>query len=96
MQAEVRGFSSGPHELVAIEKNGAVYYPHSNSRGDILAITDAGGNRVASYEYGPWGELISSTGTFDQSWRYAGYYHDADTGLYYPSSATTAPASAGS
>jgi RHS repeat-associated protein len=73
----------GPHELVAIEKNGAAYYPHSNVRGDILAITDAAGTRVASYEYGPWGELISSTGTFDQPWRYAGYYSDADTGLYY-------------
>lgn len=73
----------GPHELVAIEKNGAVYYPHSNARGDILAITDGAGARVASYEYGPWGELLSSTGTFDQPWRYAGYYSDTDTGLYY-------------
>lgn len=73
----------GPDQLVAIERNGAAYYPHSNARGDILAITDATGTRVASYEYGPWGELLSATGTFTQPWRYAGYYHDDDTGLYY-------------
>ena len=51
--------------------------------GDILAVTDATGARVASYDYGPWGELVSTTGTFTQPWRYAGYYLDDDTSLYY-------------
>ncbi|XZF77792.1 RHS repeat-associated core domain-containing protein [Bacillus sp. AL-1R] len=70
-------------ELVAVEKNGSMYYVHTNHRGDILALTDANGNRVATYNYGPWGELLSKTGTVDIPFRYAGYYYDQETGLYY-------------
>jgi RHS repeat-associated protein len=69
--------------LAAIEKNGSSFYPHTNARGDILAVTDSGGAKVATYEYGPWGEQLRQTGTFAQPWRYAGYYADTDTGLYY-------------
>jgi len=60
-----------------------MYYTHTNHRGDILAITDSNKQRVATYKYGPWGELISQTGTFDIPFRYAGYYFDSETGLYY-------------
>ncbi|GAB6877169.1 RHS repeat domain-containing protein [Thermaerobacter litoralis] len=70
-------------ELVAIEKDGQVYYPHLGHRGDVLAVTDASGNRVVAYRYGPWGELLGQTGSFKQPWRYAGYYYDEETGLYY-------------
>jgi uncharacterized protein RhaS with RHS repeats len=70
-------------QLVAIEKNGATYYPHTNARGDVLAITDSAGAKVATYSYGPWGEHLAQTGTFSQPWRYAGYYTDTETGLYY-------------
>jgi RHS repeat-associated protein len=70
-------------QLVVIEKNGVPYYPHTNARGDILAITDSAGAKVATYSYGPWGEQIAQTGTFTQPWRYAGYYTDTETGLYY-------------
>jgi len=69
--------------LIAIEKGGQTYYTHTNYRGDILAITDTNKTRVATYKYGPWGELLSSTGTFSQPFRYAGYYFDEETGLYY-------------
>jgi len=69
--------------LIAIEKGGQTYYTHTNYRGDILAITDTNKTRVATYKYGPWGELLSSTGTFSQPFRYAGYCFDEETGLYY-------------
>jgi RHS repeat-associated protein len=68
---------------VAIEKGGSMYYPHFNHRGDILAVTDAAGTRVATYQYNPWGELIGQTGTLEQPWRYAGYYFDEETSIYY-------------
>ncbi|MDI6817234.1 MAG: RHS repeat-associated core domain-containing protein [Actinomycetota bacterium] len=38
---------------------------------------------MATYKYGPWGELIGQTGTFDIPFRYAGYYFDSETGMYY-------------
>jgi len=63
---------SDKDQLVAIEKNGAMYYTHTNHRGDILAITDSNKQRVATFKYGPWGELISQTGSFDIPFRYAG------------------------
>ena len=38
---------------------------------------------MATYRYGPWGEVLSAEGTCaGQPIRYAGYYHDAETGLY--------------
>lgn len=73
----------GPNQPLSMRLGSVPYYPHSNARGDILAITDATGKRVASYEYGPWGELISSTGSLTQPWRSAGYYSDRETGLSY-------------
>lgn len=69
--------------LLAIDKNGSLYYTHTNPRGDILAITDASQNRINTYTYGPWGEPLSQTGTLDQPWRYANYYYDTESGLYY-------------
>ena len=70
-------------QLVAFEQNGAMYYVHTNHRGDILGVTDANKVQVATYSYGPWGELLGSTGTVDVPFRYAGYYYDSETGLYY-------------
>ena len=59
---------------------------HTNARGDVVSLTDRenGYPIVATYRYGPWGELLSAEGTCaGQPIRYAGYYHDAETGLYY-------------
>ncbi len=65
---------AGQYQLAATEKGGATHYPHRNARGDILAITDATGARVASYEYGPWGscsprrQLRSAVGLRRRYW----------------------------
>jgi RHS repeat-associated protein len=75
--------------LIEIVKDGKEYYVHTNYRGDIVSITDSGQSIVASYKYGPWGEIIEENGSFDQPFRYAGYYYDKETqvegrmGLYY-------------
>lgn len=82
------------NQLAAIEKGGALYYPHFSYRGDLLAVTNSAGTRVATYKYGPWGELLSTTGTFQQPWRYAGYYLDEETGLYYVQARYYNPANA--
>ncbi|MBT2757912.1 RHS repeat protein [Mesobacillus foraminis] len=71
------------NQLIAFEKNGKIYYVHKNHRGDILSITDENRNKVATYKYGPWGEFLGKTGTVDIPIRYAGYYFDYETGLYY-------------
>ena len=51
----------------------------------MVRIVDASGNTVASYEYDPYGKVISATGTLAEvnPIRYRGYYYDNETGLYY-------------
>ncbi|MCG6172870.1 hypothetical protein JEG43_01545 [Anoxybacillus sp. LAT_35] len=66
-------------------KAGATYYYHLNGHGDVVALTDASGNVVAQYEYDAWGNILSKTGAMATAnpYRYAGYYYDGETGLYY-------------
>ena len=69
--------------LVGMKKNNQTYIYHNNLRGDIVSITDYNGNIQAQYSYDPWGTQLSSSGTLAQPFRYAGYYYDDETGLYY-------------
>jgi RHS repeat-associated protein len=64
-------------------RGGQTYYFHTNAHGDIISVTDSSKNRIATYSYDPWGKLTSSTGTLENPFRYAGYYYDSETGLYY-------------
>jgi RHS repeat-associated protein len=70
---------------VTMTKGGVTYYYHKNGHGDVTALTDENGNVVAQYQYDAWGNIISKTGTMASAnpYRYAGYYYDEETGLYY-------------
>ena len=48
-------------------------------------MLDSTGTTVASYEYDPFGNIITATGTMAEAnpLRYRGYYYDRDTGFYY-------------
>ena len=76
----------------AIKYNGTLYYYITNLQDDILHIVDASGETVVSYEYDPYGKLLSTTGDLATTLgvanplRYRGYYYDTETGLYYVSS----------
>lgn len=61
------------------------YYYITNLQGDVVQLVDSDGNAVASYEYDPYGKVISATGTLAEinPLRYRGYYYDVETGLYY-------------
>ena len=65
--------------------NGETYYYHVNGHGDVMNLTDSSGAVVAEYEYDAWGNIISQSGTMasENPHRYAGYYYDEETGLYY-------------
>ena len=59
----------------------------TNYRGDVIQLVDATGETAASYEYDPWGNLLSKEPTDPriqgQPIRYAGYVYDTETKLYY-------------
>ena len=69
----------------AMKRNGFVYYYITNLQGDVLKLVDASGNVVASYEYDPYGKILSSTGSLAtvNPLRYRGYVYDQETGFYY-------------
>lgn len=69
----------------ALKYNGTTYYYITNLQGDVMYLIDANKNTVASYEYDPYGNIISTTGTMAQinPLRYRGYYYDAELDMYY-------------
>ena len=70
------------------------FYYMTNLQGDVIGILNTSAELVAEYDYDPYGNLISftgsSTGTELQQLigqtnplRYRGYYFDQETGFYY-------------
>ena len=65
------------------------YYYVTNSRGDVLGITDSQGNLCLAYEYDAWGNVINYEGYSSLYYipynplLYRGYVYDWETGLYY-------------
>lgn len=47
---------------VTMTRNGSTYYYQLNGHGDVVKITDASGNVVASYQYDAWANIISQSG----------------------------------
>ena len=66
-----------------------VYFLVTNLQGDVTYIYDIDGNRVVTYNYDAWGNILSITGTKASTigrynpFRYRGYYYDNETGFYY-------------
>ena len=64
-----------------------------NAMGDVCALYTADGTLVGTYEYDPYGKLLSETSNHSYSdpdnilhknpFRYRGYYYDSETGWYY-------------
>lgn len=69
----------------ALKYNGTVYYYITNLQGDVMYLVDGTGATVASYEYDPYGNILSAIGPMAEinSLRYRGYYYDAELEMYY-------------
>ena len=69
----------------AMKYNGTAYYYITNLQGDVMRIVDGSQNTVTSYDYDPYGKVISATGTLANinPLRYRGYVYDQETGFYY-------------
>ena len=76
-----------------------VYFLATNLQGDVTYIYDIDGNRVVTYNYDAWGNILSITGTKATTigrynpFRYRGYYYDNETGFYYLNSRYYDPSS---
>ena len=55
---------------------------HQDQLGSVEAVSDHTGSTVAAARFGPFGNLVESTGVSPNYLRYTGRELDADTGLY--------------
>ena len=72
-------------EPYALAYGGSTYYYITNLQGDVVYLVDLEGNTVASYEYDPYGNIVSATGMMAEinPLRYRGYYYDTELGMYF-------------
>ena len=61
-------------------KSGYYYY---NGHGDVIAIKDANGNTLNSYDYDLWGNVTSKSETMSNPFGYTGEVHDTESKLIY-------------
>ena len=82
-------FYYGTNGVVGFNLNGNDYYYFKNIQGDVIAIYDSAGTKVASYIYDAWGRNLKATDLNNAKiasrnpFRYHGYYYDTETSLYY-------------
>ena len=70
-------------DLVSQEINGKVYVYLYDGHGTVRALANENGKVTDTYCYDAFGNLISSTGSTANSYRYCGEQFDSTTGLYY-------------
>jgi RHS repeat-associated protein len=86
---EVGGIGALLETEVVNQDNGssAYYYSINDAGGNVVNLLEADDNNnlsiVNSYEYGPFGQIIASTETVDNPYRFNTKYTDDETGLVY-------------
>ncbi|HUP77904.1 MAG TPA: RHS repeat-associated core domain-containing protein, partial [Pirellula sp.] len=81
-------------KVISQERNGVTSYYHYDGQGNTVALTDDNENVTDAYIYSAYGELVSSTGTTVNPFRYGGqygYYTDVETNDIYIRARSYAP-----
>lgn len=47
-------------QMLSMKKGAQTFFYHYNSHGDVIALTGQSGQKVASYEYDAWGNVITA------------------------------------
>gem|GEM_PF-1258288 len=67
---------------IAEIRNGAIHYYHKDHLGSLAVLTDAGGNRIESAEYLPFGRIREYAGTWTTDYKFTDQEMDIESGLY--------------
>lgn len=73
----------GTDEPLAILHGATISYYQADGLGSITSLSDSKGNLVSTYEYDSFGNLLASTGSVSNPFRFTGREFDAETGLYF-------------
>ncbi|MFH1009994.1 MAG: RHS repeat-associated core domain-containing protein [bacterium] len=69
--------------IIACEDAGQWSYFHCDGNGNVVTITDTNQNIVTSIEYGPFGALMTHSGSYQPRYRFSSKEWDELVGLYY-------------
>ena len=77
--------AGGVGGLLAVSRNGQLYFPAYDNNGNVTKYIDESGNVVAAYEYDDFGRTISQSGPLADFFRhrFSTKYYDTETGLDY-------------
>jgi len=75
-------FGSGIDEPLAVSRGTSTEFYQADGLGSVTSLSTTAGVVSDSFVYDSFGNVISSTGTFSQPFRYTGREWDSETGLY--------------
>jgi RHS repeat-associated protein len=76
-------YSDNIDEVINIKDVSKTYYPHQDGLNSVVAVTDADGERVASYNYEAFGTIKDATGALGNPITYTGRWIEPETGDYF-------------
>ena len=72
-----------PVSMIEVADANAVYYYHFDALGSVVALSDAAGDTVQTYEYSVFGEVAVEDANHPNPYMFAGVRYDIEIGLYY-------------
>jgi len=66
-----------------VADSNAVYYYHYDALGSVVALSDAGGDTVQTYEYSVYGQVAAEDPNHPNPYLFTGRRFDIEIGLYY-------------
>jgi RHS repeat-associated protein len=76
-------YSDNIDEVLNIKDGTENFFPHLDGLNSVVAVTDADGERVASYNYEAFGTIKDATGALDNNITYTGRWLEPETGDYF-------------
>jgi RHS repeat-associated protein len=72
-----------PVSMIEVADASATYYYHFDALGSVVALSNASGDTVQTYEYSVYGEVAVEDANHTNPYMFAGVRYDVEIGLYY-------------
>jgi RHS repeat-associated protein len=72
-----------PVSMIEVADSNATYYYHFDALGSVVALSNASGDTVQTYEYSVYGEVAVEDANHTNPYMFTGQRFDIETGLYY-------------